>query len=428
MTRAYPRHTVNLSAECYAALLRCLVGGRLMQGPAVERFERGFAEFVGARHAVGVSSGRAALALAIDALELQPGDQVILPAYTFHVVPLVLAAMGLEPVFVDVRPDTWNLDADAIESRLGPKTRAILATHLYGQPCDLDPILQIAADRKLKVLEDCAHACGAAYGGRRVGSFGDAGLFTFAMAKSMPCFGGGMVTTNDTGVYERLVGMLRQPGSTRRRALLREVLATAVTDVSTRGAVFSYGIHPLMRLAAWSGSPFFDREPGQESVSPSDVRTTYRARIANAQAAVGLRQLARLDWANGRLNENARIYARELDQDPNLATPRLAAGRTHTFLYYRIQVRNRAAVRRALLSQRVDTALDDMSDCSALPPFRGRTGPLPVSARLPATVLEIPNNPRLDARDVAYIAAAVRRAAAQAVSRPSPAARVSEEG
>jgi dTDP-4-amino-4,6-dideoxygalactose transaminase len=418
MMRAYPRHTVNLSAGCYVALLRALVSGRFMHGPAVEHFEREFAQLVGARHAVGVSSGRAALALAIDALGLQPGDQVILPAYTFHVVPLVLAAMGLEPVFVDVRADTWNLDAGAIESRVGPKTRAILATHLYGQPCDLDPILRIAADRKLKVLEDCAHACGAAYGGRRVGSFGDVGLFTFAMAKNMPCFGGGMVTTNDTGVYERLLGLVQPPGRTRRRALLREVLATAVTDVSTRGVVFSYAVHPLMRLAAWSGSPFFDREPGQESVSPSDVRTIYRARMANAQAAVGLRQLARLDGINRRLNENAGIYARELDQDPNLATTRLAAGRTHTFLYYRIQVRNRTAVRRALLSQGVDTALDDMSDCTMLPAFGGRTEPVPISARLPATVLEIPNNPRLDARDVAYIAAAVRRAAAQAAGPP----------
>ncbi len=416
MMRAYPRHTVNLSAGCYAALLRALVSGHVMRGPAVEQFEREFAHLVGVRHAVGVSSGRAALALAIDALGLQPGDQVILPAYTFHVVPLVLAAMGLEPVFVDVRPDTWNLDARAIESRVGPRTRAILATHLYGQPCDLDPILEIAADRRLKVLEDCAHACGAAYRGRRVGSFGDAGLFTFAMAKNMPCFGGGMVTTNDTAVYERLLGLVRPPGSARRRALLREVLATAITDVSTRGALFSYAVYPLMRLAARARSPFFDREPGQESVSPSQVRTSYRARIANAQAAVGLRQLTRLDWVNGRLNENAQIYARELDQDPNLVTPMLAAGRTHTFLYYRIQVRSRGGVRRALLSRRIDTAPDDMSDCTMLPAFRGRTEPMPVSARLPSTVLEIPNNPRLDAGDVAYIAAAVRRAAAQAAA------------
>ncbi|MBE3095728.1 MAG: aminotransferase class I/II-fold pyridoxal phosphate-dependent enzyme, partial [Planctomycetes bacterium] len=374
--RAYPRHTVNLSAGCYAALLRTLISGQMMRGPAVQQFEREFARFIGVRHAVGVSSGRAALALAIDALALQPGDQVIVPAYTFHVVPLVVAAMGLEPVFVDVRPDTWNLDVGAIESRITPNTRAILATHMCGQPCDLDPILKIAADRGLKVLEDCAHACGAAYGGRRVGSCGDAGLFTFAMAKNMPCFGGGMVTTNDAGVYERLLRQVRAPDGARRWALLKEVLATTIADLSTRPAVFSYAVHPLMRLAAWTGAPLFDREPGQESVSQSHVHTTFRTRLSNVQAAVGRHQLTRLDATNGRMNENARAYAQALDQDRNLAMPNLAAGRTHTFLYYRIQVAHRAGLRRALLRQRIDTALDDMSDCSMLPPFRGRTEPL----------------------------------------------------
>jgi dTDP-4-amino-4,6-dideoxygalactose transaminase len=183
-----------------------------------------------------------------------------------------------------------------------------------------------------------------------------------------------------------------------------------------------------MRLAAWKGSRFFDRDPGQESVSPSLVRTTYRSRMTNAQAAVGLRQLTRLDWVNGRLNENAAIYARELDQASNLATPALAAGRTHTFLYYRVRVQNRTSVRRALLDERIDTAVDDMSDCSTLPPFRGRTEPLPVSSGLPSTVLEIPNNPRLDVRDAAYIAATVRRVAAQTGSPQSFEAGVSEAG
>ena len=204
MWRAYPRHSVNLSWGCFSDVLSVLMRGEVLQGTAVEEFEERFAEFIGVRHAVGVSSGRAALYLAIKSLGLAEGDEIIMPAYTFHIVPLVVKACGLKPVFVDVLPDTYNMDVSLIDKSITARTKAILATHMYGQPCDLEPVLQIAAEKDLKVIEDCAHALGAVYEGRKVGSFGDIGAFTFAMAKNMPCFGGGMLTTNDSQLYERL--------------------------------------------------------------------------------------------------------------------------------------------------------------------------------------------------------------------------------
>ncbi|MCP4403340.1 MAG: aminotransferase class I/II-fold pyridoxal phosphate-dependent enzyme, partial [bacterium] len=152
---AYPRHSVNLSPGCYSAILKTAFSGKVLQGPAIQRFEREFAKYIDIPYAIGVSSGRAALYLALKALGLKPGDEIIMPAYTFHIVPLVLHACGLKPVFVDVEPDNYNIDVSQIEKQITPKTKAISATHMYGQPCELDPILELAEKHQLKVLEDC---------------------------------------------------------------------------------------------------------------------------------------------------------------------------------------------------------------------------------------------------------------------------------
>lgn len=413
MWKAYPRHSVNLSPGCYATLLETLVRGEVLEGPHVPDFESAFARYVGTRYAVGVSSGRAALYLALQALGFDPGDEIIMPAYTFHIVPLVIDACGLKPVFVDVREGTYNIDVSQIEACITPRTRAILATHMYGQPCDMEFIGEIAATNDLMVLEDCAHALGARYGVRMVGSLGDLGLFTFAMAKNMPCFGGGMLTTSDRRIYENLMRIIRPPSSGRLKGVFKEVSVTTANYVATLSWVFSLGIYPLMRLLAMTGSNAFDPQPGQESVSVAEVKGQYPTRITNLQAAVGRFQLRRIDDFNARLNDNARRYNQLLADTPAVMLPSLAPGRSHTFLYYRIRVKNRQALRRALMAMRVDTRDDDMSDCTRLAPFCRDAHPLPVTSRLPAELLEIPNNPRLKWVDVDTIAGCIKKAVRQ---------------
>jgi perosamine synthetase len=385
--------------------------GEVLQGAAVEEFEERFAEFIGVRHAVGVSSGRAALYLAIKSLELAEGDEIIMPAYTFHIVPLVVKACGLKPVFVDVLPDTYNMDVSLIEKNITSKTRAILATHMYGQPCDLEPVLQIAAEKKLKVIEDCAHALGAVYEGRKVGSFGDLGAFTFAMAKNMPCFGGGMLTTNDAQVHKRLCDLVGTVGKDRSKSLWKEVWKTSFNFFCTRPRVFPFLIYPAMRALSAAGSRAFDSEPGQETVSDAEVHSRYLTRLTNLQSAVGIRQLGRIVAINARVNHNALIYNRELKGLPSISTPRVTPGRTHTFLYYRLEVDDRASLRPRLLSKGIDTAPDDMSDCTTLAPFRGYDADVPVARWLPSRILEIPNNSNLREDDVQYIARCIRETA-----------------
>ncbi|MBL7213586.1 MAG: DegT/DnrJ/EryC1/StrS family aminotransferase [Desulfobacteraceae bacterium] len=410
MWKAYPRHSVNLSAGCYSAVLNALIRGRVLQGPEVEVFEKGFADYLGVRHALGVSSGRAALYLAFKALQFCEGDEIIMPAYTFHIVPLVIKACGLNPVFVDVLPDTYNVDVALMEKKITPRTRAILATHMYGQPCDMEPVLQLARENDLRVLEDCAHALGASYKGRKVGSLGDLGAFTFAMAKNMPCFGGGMLTTNDDDTYRRLVHMVRPPGADRLKGLWKEIVTTTVNYLVTLPRIFSLGVYPFIRASMALGSSFFDREPGQERVAPTSEQSEYLTRLTNLQAAVGLHQLTRVEAINARMNRNALLYNELFEGQPGIKIPGVSSERTHTFLYYRIEVPDRQAFRKILIRKGVDTMPDDMSNCAQLPPFREDKTRLRVTPGLPERILEIPNNSHLKEKDVHHIAKGVKSA------------------
>jgi dTDP-4-amino-4,6-dideoxygalactose transaminase len=384
--------------------------GKVLDGPEVERFENEFAAYIGSRYALGVSSGRAALYLAFSSLDLAPGDEVIMPAYTFHIVPLVIAACDLKPVFVDVEPDTYNIDCSRIEAHITPRTRVILATHMYGQPCELDLIRQLADKHSLLVIEDCAHALGASYGQQRVGRFGDMAAFTFALAKNMPCFGGGMLTTNDPKIYEGLLSRVQTPTAKGRKRLFQEVGKTSFNYFCTHPYVFPWLIYPAMRLTAAAGMRAFDSEPGTEFVAPQDLKSSYLYRLTNLQASVGLHQLTRIETINATVSRNALEYNRRLGNLPGIKVPKPRTDRSHTFLYYRIEAENRTALRRQLLRQGIDTAPDDMSDCSTLAPFRHEKVNIPVASQLPARLLEVPNNTHMDTKAVGYIAAAIRRA------------------
>jgi perosamine synthetase len=181
-----------------AYVVDCLESGWISSvGPYVSRFERAFAAFCGATHALAVSSGTAALHLALAARGVGAGDEVIVPALTFVATANAVTYTGARPVFADVDPDTWTLRATDVEAALSPRTRAIVAVHLYGHPADMDPLRELARERKLLLVEDAAEAHGARYRGRVVGALGDIGCFSFFGNKLLSTGEGGMVVTND---------------------------------------------------------------------------------------------------------------------------------------------------------------------------------------------------------------------------------------
>lgn len=199
--------------EVRAAVERVLESQEFILGPEVAALEVQIAEYCGCDHAVGVSSGSDALLAALMAVELQPGDEVVTSPYTFYSTVGSIVRLGAKPVFVDIDPDTYSLDPRHVEAALSPRTRVILPVHLFGQMADMDRLLELAAARNLLVIEDAAQAIGAEYKGRRAGSLGDMGCFSFFPSKNLGGYGdGGMVTTNDANLAER-VRQLRSHGA-----------------------------------------------------------------------------------------------------------------------------------------------------------------------------------------------------------------------
>lgn len=195
----------NLKNEIDAALLQALAETSFILGPNVRAFEQETADYLGVKHAIGCASGTDALHLALIAAGIKAGDEVITTAFTFIATAEAIRYVGAIPVFVDIDPETLNIDSSKINAALSDKTRAIIPVHLFGQPVDIDQIQSIADQHGLFVLEDCAQSFGSCYGKRMTGTIGNAGAFSFFPSKNLGCYGdGGLIATDDDGIARQV--------------------------------------------------------------------------------------------------------------------------------------------------------------------------------------------------------------------------------
>lgn len=202
----------SIKNEIDAAVLSTLESGHFILGPQVVKFEESVASYLGVNHAIGLASGTDALVIALRALDISDGDEVIIPAYTFFATAGTVMSVGAKPVIVDIDPQSYQIDVSKIEAALTPKTKAIIPVHLYGHPAEMNPILEIAHKYNLKVIEDNAQGYGAEYLGKKTGSMGEVGCLSFFPTKNLGAYGdGGMVVTNDPTLAERM-RMLRTHG------------------------------------------------------------------------------------------------------------------------------------------------------------------------------------------------------------------------
>lgn len=203
----------TIRRDILQAVQNVLESGHYIMGPAVEKFEQAVAAYCGVKHAVGVANGTDALLLVLDALGIGPGDEVITTPFTFFASAEVISRIGAIPVFVDIEPDSYNMDMAKLEAAITPRTKAIIPVHLFGQPADMDALLDIAGRYGIPVVEDACQAMGSSYKGRPAGSIGTAGCFSFFPTKNLGGYGdGGMVVTNDDALAER-IRILRVHGS-----------------------------------------------------------------------------------------------------------------------------------------------------------------------------------------------------------------------
>jgi dTDP-4-amino-4,6-dideoxygalactose transaminase len=405
-----PRRSVNLPPGSLRTLIRCALSGKVQEGKELEEFTAKFAHWLGVPHVFGASSGRSAFQLSLEALALDKGKEIIFPVFTFPVMPMVAQLLGYKPVFCDVDPVTFNAGPEHIEPQISPNTGAVLATHLFGQPCAIREIADLAHARNIRVLEDCAHACGVRVGGQQVGTFGDIGIYSFAEGKNMPCFGGGAIATADEAIARRAGEVLVRAPMPAKGAITQKAFSIWIKWFLTRPAIFGLTAYQILRLKLFLGQPLMDSAVGNELLEEFAASNPRVSRLSNLQAAIGLRQLDRIDAFNEGARRNAEVLTADLGDVPGIRAPRALKG-DHIYVYYPLAVEpeKRDNLRRVLLRHGIDSKTTDMSDCSALRPFReeghadaNREGPTE------ASILEICVYPVVSERQMRRIARVIR--------------------
>jgi dTDP-4-amino-4,6-dideoxygalactose transaminase len=344
-----------LRRELLKAWEEALDSASFIGGAAVEQFEKAFADFCEARHAAGVGNGTDALILALKAAGVREGDDVILPTNSFVATAEAVVHAGATPLFVDVNPDTYNIDVGQIPRRITRHTKAIIAVHLYGQPADMDPILEIARSRGLRVIEDSAQAHGARYRGRRAGSLGDVACFSFYPAKNLgACGDGGAIVTSDAEIAER-VRELRDHGGTKKYQ------------------------HDVVG---------------------------YNSRLDSLQAAALLLKLRHLDARNSMRRRHAQVYNELLSGAEGVTTPVEAEGVEGVFHLYVIRVDKeaRSSLQFHLAENGVQTGIHYPCPIHRTPAFaRFSSTDCPVAEGYAESILSLPMYPEMEEHHLQYV-------------------------
>src|SRR5215510_7858692 len=296
MRAAISRYGARVLPNTEEIVAACTARGEFIQGPRIQEFEAAFARRHGldASSAITAAYGRMAFYYILKALDLPAGSEIIFPSLTFWVVPELARVAGFSVVFADVDPKTFDMDPDSVERAITDKTRAIVPTHLYGLPCDMDRILAIAARHNLIVLEDCAHALGATFKGKPVGTFGSGALFSFQTLKPLNCYGGGAALMQDRALAAKVratVDALPWPSDKR----VNDRLFTGkLQRIFIRPRVFSVSLFPVLWVSALiDASPDVFLWEKIRSLDP--LPESYTERFPNVQAAIGLEALRSMD-------------------------------------------------------------------------------------------------------------------------------------
>jgi dTDP-4-amino-4,6-dideoxygalactose transaminase len=413
-----PRRSVNLPPGSLRTLIGCILSNKVQEGSAIEEFYQQFGRWLGVSHVYGASSGRTAFQLALESLNLEQGAEIIFPVFTFPVIPMVAKMLGYKPVFCDVDPVTYNSGPQHIEAKLTENTGAVLATHLFGQPCPIGPIAELARQHQVRLLEDCAHACGVRIEGRQAGTFGDIGIFSFAEGKNMPCFGGGAIVTSDEEIAGRAAEILSDSPMAEKGAIAKKALSIWLMWLLTRPLIFGVTAYPALRLKQLMGQPLMDSAVGNDLLEEFKRSNPEVSRLSNLQAAIGLRHLDHIDAFNEGARQNARILTENLTDVPGISAPDAVAG-DHIYVYYPLTVdpARRDDLRHYLLKRGFDTKTTDMSDCTALAPFldpETADGQAPMTKE--ASILEICVYPVISQEKMRQLARDIRAWAGYAES------------
>ncbi len=359
---------LDLSAETEALwdeLMHAIQGvvrsGHFILGPNVKAFEAEVAAYLGARHAIGVNSGTDALVIALRALGVGPGDEVITTPFTFFATAEAISQVGATPVFVDIEPDTLNLDISLVEKEITARTRAIIPVHLFGQAVDMDPLVALAERYRLKTLEDVAQAFGAEYRGTKVGTIGQIGAWSFFPSKNLGAFGdGGLITTDDDALAEA-ARMLRMHGSRKK---------------------------------------YYNEEIG------------YNSRLDELQAAVLRVKLPHIDAANEGRRRVAAYYDELLREVSGVSFTAQRPFARHVYHQYTVRIHEgkRDRVQQRLAEAGIGTMIYYPVPVHRLPVYEALNYTLPISEQAATEVLSLPIWPQMENGTIEWVVECISRA------------------
>ena len=331
------------------------------KGKFISIFEQQFAQFIGVKHSVSVCNGTSALHLALLALEIGAGDEVIVPTLTYVASVNAISYTGATPVFVDSLLDTWQMDPQDIKSKLSERTKAIMVVHLYGHPCDMDAIMKIARKNHIYVIEDCAEAIGSKYTGRHVGTFGDIGAFSFFGNKTITTGEGGMVVTNNEELHHR-TSHLKGQGLATGREYWHDIIG-------------------------------------------------YNYRMTNICAAIGLAQLEQVQTFLMKKRQIANWYAEELAGCPSIEFHREIGDLCNSYWMCSIlvnQPEKRETLRRILAEKGIETR-PFFSPVNLMPMYYKKGGHFPSAEKLAARGINVPSYPMLTKEQVHFVSTEIVR-------------------
>jgi dTDP-4-amino-4,6-dideoxygalactose transaminase len=335
--------------------------GDYILGEQAHLFESAFSKYCEVQYGVGVNSGTDALHLALMAIDIQEGDEVIVPTHTFIATALCVSFCRAKPVFVDIEPDTYNIDPKSFQAAITKKTKAVIPVHIYGQPANMDEIVAIAHKHGIKVVEDAAQAHGSRYKGKRVGSLGDVACFSFYPTKSLgACGDAGMIVTNNKAIYEKALML---------------------------------------------------RDYGRQGRYEHKIKGT-NSRLDTLQAVVLNAKLKHLDMWNEMRAKNAAHYAQLLKPLKGVVTPVTKQDRTHVFQTYAILVQDRDKVVEAMKAQGIGVLIHypiGLHLQEAYAELGHKKGDFPVAEKVASQVMSLPMFPHMTKEQVEVVAAALEK-------------------
>lgn len=342
-------------------ILGIILSGQISIGGYTKTFEDKFAGYIGTEFAVSSCSGRDALSLILDALKLQDGDEIIMPAYTLKELIDLILAKKLVPKLVDVDENSFNMDPQLIAAQITSRSRVVIATHIFGVPCDMKKIMDEAKKYGLIVIEDCAHALGASVDGKHAGSIGDAAFFSFETIKGINTFGGGMITTNNENIFLHVKSAVEKypAGSF---GILFKILFSSLEDLLIKSPAY-----PIL-------IKFLAGKKTSEIISKAYLAThrstrVKRTRFTNLQAFVGLKQLGLFDDKNKLRDKAARCLMKRLKNDVLFQDSQARGDRIFYFFVIRLNGYNGTIedLRRRLVKKGIDSGIKgEITDNCAL--------------------------------------------------------------